>query len=404
MPPARFLQSLGGTCRYCGQRTGLLQRDHPECRQTHQAGFEEMVQIAAQTASAHTFNEAALRQTLKAIAQRSHATDRDVARALEEGWKQGVAHAMSDGIVTREEEERLRAFRDNLALEDSAADPKTLGNLDRASTDRIMMEAGLAAIFTRSGDDHLRELTLALRQSNLGRDETNRLLIRDWEAAVEGTLEDGLLSLDEENALLKHADHFGFTQQDLDGNGAQTSLVQAAVIREVAQGVVPQRQNITGNVPFNLMKSEQLVWVIQGVDYLESVVRRSAAEPPTAAASGWHEGFTTGPAPSGAGPSSGRRPSTPTPGSWASPPSTSTLREAGRSSGCGTTGSSASTPTMTGSASCGMRRAQSPRHSGRETGGSPTTWPPTWPNCRDETGPPGGEPRKQQPPPNTRRA
>ena len=40
---ARFLQSLSGICRYCGQQTGLLQRDHPECRQTHQTGFTEMV-------------------------------------------------------------------------------------------------------------------------------------------------------------------------------------------------------------------------------------------------------------------------------------------------------------------------------------------------------------------------
>ena len=46
------------------------------------------------------------------------------------------------------------------------------------------------------------------------------------------------------------------------------------MIREISQGVVPQRQNITGNVTFNLMKSEQLVWVIQDVDYLETVERR----------------------------------------------------------------------------------------------------------------------------------
>ena len=32
---------------------------------------------------------------------------------------------------------RLRAFRDQLALEDSAADPKALDNLDRASTERL---------------------------------------------------------------------------------------------------------------------------------------------------------------------------------------------------------------------------------------------------------------------------
>ena len=87
-------------------------------------------------------------------------------------------------------------------------------------------------------------------------------------------LEDGLLSLDEENALARYADHFSLTQQALDRNGAQTSLVQAAVLPDVAQGIIPKRQLARGHVPFNLMKSEQLVWVIQGVDYLETVVRR----------------------------------------------------------------------------------------------------------------------------------
>ena len=46
------------------------------------------------------------------------------------------------------------------------------------------------------------------------------------------------------------------------------------MIRDVAQGIVPQRQHVNGTVPFNLMKSETLVWVIQGVDYLETVTRR----------------------------------------------------------------------------------------------------------------------------------
>ena len=53
MPLARFLQSLSGTCRYCYQSVGLLQPDHPQCRQTHQAGCQEMVRLAAQ-AAAHT--------------------------------------------------------------------------------------------------------------------------------------------------------------------------------------------------------------------------------------------------------------------------------------------------------------------------------------------------------------
>ena len=51
-------------------------------------------------------------------------------------------------------------------------------------------------------------------------------------------------------------------------------MVKAAVIREITEGVIPQRQNITGRVPFNLMKSEKLVWVMDDVDYIETVVRR----------------------------------------------------------------------------------------------------------------------------------
>ena len=82
------------------------------------------------------------------------------------------------------------------------------------------------------------------------------------------------LSLDEENALARYADYFSLAQQDLDQNGVQTSLVQAAVLRDVTQGIIPKRQRVNGAVPFNLMKSEQLIWVIQDVDYLETVIQR----------------------------------------------------------------------------------------------------------------------------------
>ena len=46
------------------------------------------------------------------------------------------------------------------------------------------------------------------------------------------------------------------------------------MLREIAEGAVPNRQDIKGTVRFNLMKSEKLVWVMQGVDYIETIVRR----------------------------------------------------------------------------------------------------------------------------------
>ena len=69
-----LLQFLNGTCRYRGQKAGFLRKQHSPCHDLHTAGIQEMTQLAAQAASAHTFNEAALRQTLQAIANRSRAT------------------------------------------------------------------------------------------------------------------------------------------------------------------------------------------------------------------------------------------------------------------------------------------------------------------------------------------
>ena len=273
MPITKFLQSLNGTCRHCGHKTGLLQRDHPQCRQTHQSGIQEMTQLAAQAAGTSSFNETALRSTLQAIATRARATPEDISQAIADGWAQGVKHAMQDGTLTADEETNLRTFRDRMADHDLPSVITGSTTLDRASADRITGQARRAAL-AHGGGGTLQELENTLRRTSMSNTHRRQLLIRAWEEAVEGAIEDGLLSLDEENALSQYLDHFGLTTTDVNLNGAHTSVIQAAVIRDVTQGIVPQRQTITGAIPFNLMKSEQLVWVIDGVDYLETVTRR----------------------------------------------------------------------------------------------------------------------------------
>ena len=57
------------------------------------------------------------------------------------------------------------------------------------------MLAAVAAVAVEDADAHLRDLTDSLRQSRLYRDQQAALLVRAWEAAVEGTMEDGLLTL-----------------------------------------------------------------------------------------------------------------------------------------------------------------------------------------------------------------
>ena len=169
---------------------------------------------------------------------------------------------MQDGTLTADEEASLRTFRDRMADHDLPSVITGSTTLDRASTDRITGLAKRAAL-AHGGGGTLQELDNALRRTSMSNMHRRQMLIRAWEEAVEGVIEDGVVSLDEEAALAQYADHFDLTQEELNRNGTQTTLVQATVIRDVTQGIIPQRQTLTGAVPFNLMKSEQLIWVIQ---------------------------------------------------------------------------------------------------------------------------------------------
>ncbi len=274
MSLSNLLRSAAGICRYCGNKAGVLTRDHPECGRTYNGGWHRMVELAANTARTHTFDEKSLRLSLAEIARSSYGDEATVHQALEEGWKRGVTHAMADGIITQAEETKLREFRDRLSLADSEADEHAAAQIDKASRDRLILDARLAVLAVEDPEAHLRDLTCSLQESGLPQGQQTAILVRAWEAAVEGALEDGLLTLDEENALGRYMEHFHLTQAQMDQNGVLTQTVKAAVIRDIAEGTVPERQNITGRVPFNLMKSENLVWVMTGVDYLEVVTRR----------------------------------------------------------------------------------------------------------------------------------
>ena len=166
---------------------------------------------------------------------------------------------MADGTITQDEEARLGDFRDHLALGSDTADSEAMAHVDRTFQDRLMLDARLAAIAVFDGGAHLESLAENLRQSNLTQDDQTRVLVQAWESAVEGALEGGLFTLDEENALTRYINHFNLSQSQLDAHGVHTSLIKAAVLREIAESVVPDRQDIKGVVPSNLMKSETLV-------------------------------------------------------------------------------------------------------------------------------------------------
>ncbi len=104
--------------------------------------------------------------------------------------------------------------------------------------------------------------------------ERKALLIKGWENSVEHFLEDGILDATEEKRLVEFKERFALSQSELDRNGALSKTAKAAILRDVLNGVIPQRMSVDGNLPINLQKGEQIVWAFSGSEYLEDKIRR----------------------------------------------------------------------------------------------------------------------------------
>jgi hypothetical protein len=104
--------------------------------------------------------------------------------------------------------------------------------------------------------------------------ERRALLIEGWERAVKQFVDNGIVSPAEEERLDLFKTRFSLTEGDLDLHGAYSTLVKSCVLRDILNGIVPQRCSIDGNLPVNLQKGEQVVWAFPQSKYLEDRVRR----------------------------------------------------------------------------------------------------------------------------------
>ena len=162
MPLSTILKSAAGTCPFCNQKAGILSREHPQCRRTYQAGWNEMVRLAGFAARSHEFNPNSLRVSLAEIARRSFGDGSTVARALEEGWRRAVRNAAADGSITHEEEFRLRRFRERLGLNRSSAHASATTQLNLTSRQRLTGLTQASAATVEDGDRLLKQLSKAL--------------------------------------------------------------------------------------------------------------------------------------------------------------------------------------------------------------------------------------------------
>jgi hypothetical protein len=112
------------------------------------------------------------------------------------------------------------------------------------------------------------------KDSFIKEDELDKLLALGYDTAVDKFLSDGILSKEEENKAAEFYEFFNLPQAKLNENSAHEKLVKSSILRELVEGKIPDSKiAIAGNLPFNFLKGENLIWLFQDVDYYEQRIK-----------------------------------------------------------------------------------------------------------------------------------
>lgn len=128
-----------------------------------------------------------------------------------------------------------------------------------------------------SNERELHELKYAVnlvaKLSYIGDATMRSLVLEGYKQAVDQALEDHLLTVEEERCLEAIESSFGLTTDDLDEIGASRKLLHARIIRHVGEGKLFEFPTDDISLPFNVRRSETIVWLFANVDYYEQQTR-----------------------------------------------------------------------------------------------------------------------------------
>ncbi len=107
-----------------------------------------------------------------------------------------------------------------------------------------------------------------------------RTLAAGWRNAVVEAMEDHVLSNSEKRGLNRYRAQFDLAERQLNRAGHFELFTKMALLNSMMEhGVIPRTDRRRararfGRLPFNLMKSEGLVWMINNVGYMQQITRR----------------------------------------------------------------------------------------------------------------------------------
>ena len=232
-----------------------------------------LVAVASQAALPGADSETNIQVLHKAMDESSLPPDKQRS-ALIRAWEEAVQTTLSSqesGVesFTAEKGASLVQYLRSFGLEQKDVDSNGIyARLLETYAFRLVFVACQAALPSADSETKLHFLQKALEESSLSQDQQHVVLISAWEEAAQIASRGKLITLEEGEALFEYLRVFNLTQEDVNKNGHYERFEQAIVIREVTEGIVPQRFNVI-RLPVNLQRSEQMVWAFYNVNYSE---------------------------------------------------------------------------------------------------------------------------------------
>ena len=259
-------------CKYCGKEAGFLKRKHKECLKLFNEGKDNIIlSLDAFIKNDEELNN--FQNKINIISENSYVSNSDKEKILFEGILKEINRILNKKINEINQLQKIISIISNYNLKTKLIENSYYKNFVIFLSDFFANEI-VNIFYIKKVSEIENEITDLRNKLDLDDEFINNNIIKSFEKAIYNSLEDGVISDEEEVSIAEFRNHFSLSHEDLSNNEAYLKLVKSLVIKDILNGKIPKRAEITDQTFFNLQKNENLIWLINDVDYYEDRVKR----------------------------------------------------------------------------------------------------------------------------------
>lgn len=239
-------------CKYCGKQAGFFRFSHSECKALHDASINNLKTLVhAKISTVCNYSE--IREQTASI--------------IKDGY---ITQAEFDDILHAEIETQFSTNAQpyqllNFITELPQSIRNRIYNATRYSSFRDNTIQSIAnEIFSmpKISNDEFNKLRMTSTDS--GHTKLNQIVIAELEKRVNQYLEDGLIDIEEEEALSEFIENTGIEVSEISKSQAYAHFMQSLILRDIQEGKQPNRVTF-GSLPILMTKKEYPIWAYNNI-------------------------------------------------------------------------------------------------------------------------------------------